>query len=69
MKLGIVGLPNVGKSTLFNAITNAGAESASVDLPWAAPLAHDALSGQSFLAEGGRLHITLAPYDALLLTE
>lgn len=48
---------------------NAGAESASVDLPWAAPLAHDALSGQSFLAEGGQLHITLAPYDALLLTE
>lgn len=27
MKIGVVGLPNVGKSSLFNAITNAGAES------------------------------------------
>ena len=29
MKLGIVGLPNVRKSTIFNALTKAGAESAN----------------------------------------
>ena len=48
---------------------NAGADAVDVLLPWEAALAHDAISGQSFLAESGSLHITLTPHDALLLTE
>ena len=48
---------------------NAGELPVTVSLPWSPSLAFDALSGQSFLAEDGFLRITLAPHDALLLTE
>lgn len=48
---------------------NAGETPQTVSLPWDADLAHDALSSQAFLAENGRLRITLSPFDVLLLTE
>ena len=51
------------------AAINAGEEPVEVALPWDGPIARDAISGQQFLAEDGALHITLGPYDGLLLTE
>ncbi len=48
---------------------NAGDEPQTVTLPWERDLARDALGAQSFLAESGRLRLTLAPRDVLLLTE
>ena len=66
MKLGIVGLPNVGKSTLFNSLTKAGAESANYPFctidPNVGIVAYqmkDLISLQHFIIQQ-RLHLPLS---------
>ncbi len=62
MKLGIVGLPNVGKSTLFNALTKAGAESANYPF-----CTIDANIGVAFVPDG-RLKVLSDLYNSEKIT-
>ena len=49
------------------AALNTGNTPVYMELPWSAPLATDALSGQQFLAYDGKLRLTIPPEDGLLL--
>ena len=49
------------------AATNAGSESAELSLDWQGDLATDALTGQQFLTQDGKVNFLLAPLDGVLL--
>ena len=49
------------------AALNTGERPVDMELPWSAPMAEDALTGQRFLAERGRLRLTVPPQEGLLL--
>ena len=56
---------NTGETTV--SFTNVGDEAAVVSLEWHGDLATDALTGQQFLSENGKVTIKLPPLDGMLL--
>ena len=49
------------------AVTNAGDETVTLSFPWSDDLATDALTGQQFLTQDGKVHLSLPPLDGVLL--